>query len=147
MSDATPQPITFADFKLNKQLLTAVAEAGFTEPTPVQQQTIPLLLAGHDVLGIAQTGTGKTLAFGLPMIQRLAQVKGRGLVILPTRELALQVDESLMRIGKTIGLRTAVLIGGMDMKRQIQPYNDPNQRLSSELGDAIVRFITKVSTR
>ena len=61
-------PSTFADFKLNKQLLTAVAEAGFTEPTPVQQQTIPLLLAGHDVLGIAQTGTGKTAAFGLPLL-------------------------------------------------------------------------------
>ena len=64
----------FADFKLNKQLLNAVVEAGFTEPTPVQVQTIPLLLAGHDVLGIAQTGTGKTAAFGLPLEM---QFKGR----------------------------------------------------------------------
>jgi len=72
------------------------------------------------MIGIAQTGTGKTLAFGIPMIQRLAQVKGRGLVLLPTRELALQVEESLHKIGRAIGLRTVVLIGGASMNVQIK---------------------------
>jgi len=72
------------------------------------------------MIGIAQTGTGKTLAFGIPMIQRLAQVKGRGLIVLPTRELALQVDEALHKIGRGIGLRTAVLIGGQSMQPQLQ---------------------------
>ena len=94
-------PLTFADFKLNKQLLTAVAEAGFTEPTPVQQQTIPLLLAGHDVLGIAQTGTGKTAAFGLPLLMKVKYAQGihpRALILAPTRELAIQLETHLKRL-------------------------------------------------
>ena len=79
---------SFNDFKLNKQLLTAVAAAGFNDPTPVQQQTIPLLLAGHDVLGIAQTGTGKTAAFGLPLLMKVKYAQGnnpRALILAPTR--------------------------------------------------------------
>src|SRR3989338_6371945 len=91
----------------------------FVTPTPIQAQAIPIATSGKDVVGIAQTGTGKTLAFGIPMIQRLAQVKGQGLVILPTRELALQVDEVLRTIGKSIKLRTAVLSGGLSQKPQV----------------------------
>ena len=72
------------------------------------------------MMGIAQTGTGKTLAYGIPLIQRLAQTSGIGLVVLPTRELALQVNEAFQKIGKHIGLRTAVLIGGASMYNQIQ---------------------------
>ena len=68
---------------------------GFTTPTPIQQKAIPIAIEGKDVIGIAQTGTGKTIAFGIPMIQRLAQKKGRGLVLVPTRELALQVNETI----------------------------------------------------
>lgn len=79
-----------------------------------------MAISGKDLIGIAQTGTGKTLAFGLPMLQRLAQVKGRGLVILTTRELAIQVDETLHTIGRPLGLRTAVLIGGQSTKPQEQ---------------------------
>ena len=93
-------------------LLGAIARLKFTEPTPVQRRSIPVGLEGKDLIAIAQTGTGKTLAFGIPMIQRLAQVKGRGLVLLPTRELAMQVSESLQSVGRSLGLRTAVLIGG-----------------------------------
>ena len=102
------------------KLLDAVDRLNITEPTPIQAQAIPVAISGQDVMGIAQTGTGKTFAFGIPMLQRLAQVKGRGLVILPTRELALQVAESLEQIGGSVGLRTAVLIGGVDMRKQIR---------------------------
>jgi len=91
----------------------------FTTPTPIQLKSLPVTIAGKDIVGIAQTGTGKTLAFGIPLIQRLAADKGRGLVILPTRELALQVDESLRTIGSKLGLRTAVLIGGEYIGRQL----------------------------
>lgn len=72
------------------------------------------------MIGVAQTGTGKTLAFGIPMLQRLAVVRGQGLVLLPTRELAIQVDETLQQLGQAIGLRTAIIIGGAPMPRQIQ---------------------------
>lgn len=101
-------------------LLELLTKLNFTAPTPIQEQAIPIGIEGKDVVGIAQTGTGKTLAFGIPMIQRLSQVKGQGLVVLPTRELALQVDESLKRIGHGLGLRTAVLIGGTSMWPQKQ---------------------------
>jgi ATP-dependent RNA helicase RhlE len=93
-------------------LLAAVARLKFTEPTPIQRRSIPVGLEGKDLIGVAQTGTGKTLAFGIPMIQRLARLKGRGLVLLPTRELAIQVNEALQAVGAPLGLRTAVLIGG-----------------------------------
>ena len=110
----------FYGLGLAPKLLAAVEHLRFTEPTPIQYKSIPLLIQGKDLIGIAQTGTGKTLAFGLPMLQRLAQVKGLGLVVLPTRELALQVDEALRQVGATLGLRTAVLIGGEDINRQLR---------------------------
>src|SRR3989338_2580971 len=100
------------------KLMEAVKRAKFAVPTPIQRKSIPVAIEGKDIIGIAQTGTGKTLAFGVPMLQRLAQVKGRGLVVLPTRELALQVDEMLHKIGRSLGLRTAVLIGGASMVNQ-----------------------------
>ena len=101
-------------------LLQAIARLNFTEPTPVQRRTIPVGLEGKDLIAIAQTGTGKTLAFGIPLIQRLAHLKGRGLVLLPTRELAIQVSESLHAVGKTVGFRTAVVIGGAPEGQQKQ---------------------------
>ena len=99
-------------------LLTMIERAGFTRPTPIQARTIPLGIQGKDLVGIAQTGTGKTLAFGIPMIQILLGTKEQGLVVLPTRELALQVDASLKKVGGQQGLRTAVLIGGLPFGRQ-----------------------------
>lgn len=109
---------SFDGLGIAPKLMEALDRAKFAVPTPIQARSIPIALDGKDMIGIAQTGTGKTLAFGIPMIQRLAQVGGQGLVVLPTRELALQVDEVLHKIGRTIGLRTAVIIGGASMQRQ-----------------------------
>src|SRR5579862_492919 len=100
-------------------ILSILDKLGFTTPTPIQEQSIPQAIEGKDLIGIAQTGTGKTLAFGVPMIQ--ASLAGKhGLVVLPTRELALQVQEVLQKIGTSLGLRTALLIGGEAMGRQLQ---------------------------
>ncbi|TSC67524.1 MAG: ATP-dependent RNA helicase RhlE [Parcubacteria group bacterium Gr01-1014_66] len=99
-------------------LLEVLERLGYVTPTPIQAQAIPVAIQGKDIVGIAQTGTGKTLAFGIPMIQRLAQVKGRGLVMLPTRELAIQVDEVFKSLGRSLGLRMALLIGGQSIKPQ-----------------------------
>ncbi|TSC74773.1 MAG: ATP-dependent RNA helicase RhlE [Parcubacteria group bacterium Gr01-1014_30] len=101
-------------------LLAVLDRMNFRLPTPIQVRAIPVAIEGKDLVGIAQTGTGKTLAFGIPMLQLLAQTKKRGLVILPTRELALQVEESLRKLGKDLGARTAVLIGGTSMMPQIR---------------------------
>jgi ATP-dependent RNA helicase RhlE len=101
-------------------LLQAIDALKFTTPTPIQTKAIPPAIQGQDMIGIAQTGTGKTLAFAVPMLQRLSALKGQGLVILPTRELALQVDETYQKVGRRFGLRTAVLIGGASMGMQKQ---------------------------
>jgi ATP-dependent RNA helicase RhlE len=93
-------------------ILQALDKLKFTVPTPIQQKAIPIAIEGKDVMGIAQTGTGKTLAFGIPMIQQLAQKRGRGLVLVPTRELAIQVNETFAKIAPTFNMKTAVLIGG-----------------------------------
>jgi len=111
---------TFDGLGIAPKLLQILTSLKFTTPTPIQLQSIPVAIEGKDVMGIAQTGTGKTMAFGIPMIQRLAQLKGRGLIILPTRELALQVNQSLQLIGKSLGLKTAVMIGGEPIGRQIR---------------------------
>ncbi len=120
----TPQTTTpppgFYGLGIAPKLLEILDRNKYTIPTPIQQKAIPIAIEGKDVMGIAQTGTGKTLAFGIPLMQRLAQVKGIGLVILPTRELAIQVDEEFQKIGRAIGLRSAVLIGGASMYAQIQ---------------------------
>ena len=99
-------------------LLEVLNQIGFIKPTPIQVRSIPLGIQGKDLVGIAQTGTGKTLAFGIPMIQLLLGRKEQGLVILPTRELALQVEESLKKIGQHQGLKTALLIGGLPFGAQ-----------------------------
>ncbi|MFH2070983.1 MAG: DEAD/DEAH box helicase [Elusimicrobiota bacterium] len=90
----------------------------FNIPTPIQHKAIPVAIEGKDIIGIAQTGTGKTLAFGIPMIQRLAQEKGRGLVLTPTRELALQANELLGNFVAKFNMRTTVIIGGESMYNQ-----------------------------
>lgn len=115
-----PVQASFYGLGIAPALLEILGRLRFTAPTPIQAQAMPVAASGKDIVGIAQTGTGKTLAFGIPMIQRLAQIKGQGLVILPTRELALQVDEVLRKVGHTLGLRTAVLIGGASIGPQRQ---------------------------
>jgi ATP-dependent RNA helicase RhlE len=119
----------FADLGLLPELLRAVEDAGYTEPTPIQVQAIPVILAGRDVMGGAQTGTGKTAGFTLPMLNRLARHASsspsparhpvRALILTPTRELAMQVHESVVTYGKHLPLRSVCIYGGVDIKPQI----------------------------
>jgi len=110
----------FSDFNLKDTIMAAVTEAGFTEPSPVQKDAIPLVLEGHDLIGQAQTGTGKTAAFGLPIMSMMkADGSVEGLVIVPTRELAMQVSDELFRFGQKSGLKTATVYGGTPYGKQI----------------------------
>jgi len=110
---------TFNGLGIAPGILGILEKLRYHVPTPIQHQSIPSAIEGKDVVGIAETGTGKTLAFGIPMIQSIARKKGQGLVLLPTRELAIQVDEELHKIGRPFGLKTAVLIGGTSIRPQI----------------------------
>ncbi len=110
---------SFHGLGIAPKLLEILTHKGFKTPTPIQLQAIPIAIEGKDVMGIAQTGTGKTLGFGVPMLQRIAQNKFKGLVLLPTRELAIQVNEALQNLGRSLGLKTAVLIGGEAISRQM----------------------------
>jgi ATP-dependent RNA helicase RhlE len=112
---------SFADLKLSRESLAALDRAGFEHPTPIQAQAIPPALEGHDVIGTAATGTGKTAAFLLPIVDRLAGKTGtRALVLAPTRELALQIGEELHRFGHGRHVRGAVIIGGVGMGAQTE---------------------------
>ncbi|MGH7899035.1 MAG: DEAD/DEAH box helicase [Candidatus Binatia bacterium] len=112
---------TFDEFKLLPELRAAVGDMGYTRPTPIQAEAIPVGLAGRDLIGCASTGTGKTAAFLLPILQRLAK-EGRGtcrsLIVSPTRELALQIDEQILALGYHLGLTAASVVGGVDMRPQ-----------------------------
>lgn len=111
----------FSDFKLNKQVLNAIEEAGYSSPTPIQKKAIPLILSGHDVMGIAQTGTGKTAAFVLPLLMKLKYAQGqdpRALILAPTRELALQINENIGKYSTYVDLRFTAIYGGTGMKAQ-----------------------------
>ena len=122
--------MSFASLNLAPPLLRAVTEQGYTEPTPIQAQAIPAVLEGKDIMGCAQTGTGKTASFTLPLLQLLlphaststspARHPVRALVLVPTRELAAQVEESVRTYGKYVPLRAAVVYGGIDIKPQIK---------------------------
>ena len=114
------QNLNFYGLGIAPGILEILKNIRYVTPTPIQYQSIPIAIQGKDIVGIAQTGTGKTLAFGIPMIQRLASTKGLGLVLLPTRELALQIDAELRKVGDSLGLRTAVLIGGVPIRPQIE---------------------------
>jgi len=117
--------MTFADLHLSDELLRAVTEAGYSDPTPIQREAIPCVLMNRDLIGIAQTGTGKTASFVLPMIDILAEGRGRArmprsLILEPTRELAMQVAENFEKYGKYHKLNMALLIGGTNMADQIK---------------------------
>ncbi|MDP6562069.1 MAG: DEAD/DEAH box helicase, partial [Candidatus Peribacteraceae bacterium] len=121
MQTSKAHPDSSSDFRemgVSAPLLKILETRGIKKPTPIQHQAIPLGLDGKDLIGIAQTGTGKTFAFGLPMLQRLAAGKKRGLVVLPTRELAYQVEEALKPFASALGIRTAVFVGGASMNLQ-----------------------------
>lgn len=118
--------MTFKDLEIIEPILRAVKEQGYTNPTPIQAQSIPILLKGHDLLGCAQTGTGKTAAFSIPILQHIYQDEraGKGkrkikaLVVTPTRELAIQIGESFANYGKYTGLKTTVVFGGVNQNPQ-----------------------------
>lgn len=115
--------VTFKDFKLNRQLVDATTEKGFSVPTPIQQKAIPAILAGQDIMGIAQTGTGKTAAYLLPVIKILSHAQGmepRALILLPTRELAMQIGVEALAFSKHTDLRSTVVYGGAGPKTQIE---------------------------
>ena len=135
-------PAGFGGLGIAPGLLASIARLKFTDPTPIQRRSIPVGLEGKDLIAIAQTGTGKTLAFGIPMIQRLARLKGRGLVLLPTRELALQVSEALQSVGRPLGLRTAVIIGGASETTQKRALK-ANPRIIIATPGRLVDFIDR----
>nr|MBP7371044.1 DEAD/DEAH box helicase [Arenimonas sp.] len=117
--------MSFESLGLLPELVRALSDKGYTEATAIQSQAIPLIMQGEDVLGGAQTGTGKTAAFTLPVLQRLvehpnAKAKGpRVLILVPTRELAVQVHTSIREYGKYIRIRSAVMYGGASMNPQM----------------------------
>ena len=110
---------SFRSLGINEKLAAHLDTLKFVIPTPVQHQAIPIALQGKDLVGVAQTGTGKTLAFGLPMVQQLSTGRGIALVLVPTRELAIQVEQVLKDLCRPFGLKTAVIIGGASMPTQI----------------------------
>lgn len=113
----------FKELKLNKNILKALAEAGYEQPTPIQEQSIPSVLEGRDLLGCAQTGTGKTCAFSVPIIQRLDEDAGRGiraLILTPTRELALQIYENVCQYARYMPVTAAVIFGGVSQVPQVE---------------------------
>lgn len=117
---------TFSTLGVAEPLLRALSAENYLTPTPIQTEAIPLILSGRDVLGLAQTGTGKTAAFGLPLLQKLAETGAqagprsmRALILAPTRELAIQIDESLKTYGRHLKLRHAVILGGVNQNKQV----------------------------
>ena len=123
--DATEDRTTFADLALRPELLKALTTLGYEEPTPIQREAIPPLLEGKDLLGQAATGTGKTAAFALPVLQKLTETRSRStaplaLVLVPTRELAVQVCEAIHKYGRDLGARVLPIYGGQPIGRQLQ---------------------------
>lgn len=133
----TMTPIPFQALQLNKQLLKALQEAGYTAATPIQQKAIPLILKGHDVLGIAQTGTGKTAAYLLPLLMQLKYPKGthpRALILATSKELVIQIAHSLATMAKYTHLRYVCLYGGIGPTKQIEAVNQGIDLLVSTPG-------------
>jgi ATP-dependent RNA helicase RhlE len=123
------QVTSFIELGLRPEILRAVTESGYTTPTPIQAQAIPEILAGHDIMGGAQTGTGKTAGFGLPILHKLMQYANtspsparhvvRALILAPTRELAIQVEAQIKEYGKHTTLRSTCVFGGVDIRQQL----------------------------
>ena len=121
---------TFSDLGLSEPVLRALADCGYEEPTPIQHEAIPVVMAGDDLIACAQTGTGKTAAFALPLIDDIATRSARKgdkplvLILAPTRELAVQIDENFRAYGRYTGIRTVVVLGGVPSGPQIQKMRD-----------------------
>ena len=126
----------FSDFHLSKDIEKAIHNLGFEEATPIQAEAIPIAMTGKDLIGQAQTGTGKTTAFGIPLIERveLDEEAIQGIVLAPTRELAIQVAEELNRIGQVKGVKTLPIYGGQDINRQIKALKNRPHIISATPG-------------
>ena len=121
MLQSPPQSnISFDGLGIAPKILEILDRMKFTVPTPIQHRTIPIAIEDKDIIGVAQTGTGKTLAFAIPIIQRLSQRNGRALILVPTRELAIQVNEMFQKIAQLFGIKTAVIIGGASINLQLK---------------------------
>ncbi|MEA3547481.1 MAG: DEAD/DEAH box helicase [Thermodesulfobacteriota bacterium] len=117
--------MSFKQFQFTSQIAANISKCGYEQPTPIQEQAMPKVMDGHDLLGLAQTGTGKTAAFALPIIQRLSKGprgKVRALVVAPTRELAEQINDSFQELAKGTGLRTVTVYGGVGKGGQLQKF-------------------------
>ena len=115
--------MNFNTFEFHSKITAGIKKAGYTIPTPIQSQAIPKVMQGKDVMGLAQTGTGKTAAFALPILDRLVRAKGRGvraLVVAPTRELAEQIHQSITTLGAGTRLRSVAIFGGVGINPQIK---------------------------
>lgn len=117
--------MTFTELELNDSILKGLSKKGYSRPTPIQEQSIPIILQGEDLLGVAQTGTGKTAAFAIPIIQRLAENnerrhKIRALIVTPTRELAIQIEENINDYAEFLDLRHTVIFGGVKQHSQVE---------------------------
>ncbi len=116
--------MNFNEFNFKHEIMTQITAVGYKEATPIQAEAIPTILSGIDVLGLAKTGTGKTAAFVLPILEKIATTKGKGkgvraLIIAPTRELAEQINNTILQLGKGIGIKTLAVYGGTSVKKQI----------------------------
>jgi ATP-dependent RNA helicase RhlE len=118
--------LKFEELKLNRQLLNAIESLGYSETTEIQEKAIPQILAGHDIIGIAQTGTGKTAAYTLPLLMKVKYAQGtnvRALILAPTRELVMQIDENVKKLSVNTDIRSVALYGGLGPKTQIELLN------------------------
>lgn len=122
--------MTFEEFKITEPILRAIREKGYNQPTPIQHKAIPVALTQRDIMGIAQTGTGKTAAFAIPIIQHLSLVEKKqkkrdikALILTPTRELAIQIDECITDYGKYTGIKHCVIFGGVNQRPQVDALN------------------------
>ena len=144
----TPNQNGFFGLGIAPVLLEKLNKLGFHTPTPIQSKGIPIAMEGKDVIGIAQTGTGKTLAFGLPVIQRLLNKPGRALILVPTRELALQVNETIVKFAPALGILSVVRIGGenagkqlADLRRKPRILIATPGRLNDFIGQGAVKLV------
>ena len=134
--------MTFEELNISEPVLKALDDKNYITPTPIQEQTIPLASKGKDILGIAQTGTGKTAAFAIPIIEQLKNIcvaKGvnkaiKALILTPTRELAIQIDESFADYGRYTRLRHTVIFGGVSQSKQVNQLNQGTDILDATPG-------------
>ncbi|MCX5777184.1 MAG: DEAD/DEAH box helicase [Candidatus Firestonebacteria bacterium] len=142
------EKFTFHNLGIDIRILELLDKLEFVIPTPIQRKAIPAAVAGKDIIGVAQTGTGKTLAFGIPMLQQLALHGGKGLVLVPTRELAIQVNETLVKLAPAFGFYSAVLIGGVSVHSQIKALKkEPTIVIATpgRLNDLLNRNLVRLS--